>query len=458
MSFSAADLLIDFMLASFLIIITKLVREKIKFLRSSFIPVSVIAGFLGLLLGPSVSDILPFSASIGSYAGLIIILVFVTLGMRGFGDSKSKSSKAINFERLGSYFCFREAGKAFQYSMPIIFVIFVMKRIWPDLPDAFGLLMLMGFQGGHGTSAAVGGVLEKYGWENATDVGMTVATITLLLSIVLGITFIKIATKKGWTTYTPDFNKLPKELQSGQLPEDKRVPIGNNTVTSNVLDSLGWHLALVLAPTGLGYMMTQWIAKVTGLSVPAFSVGFLIAVIFTYILRISKADKYVDKRIFNHISGTATDYLVFFGIAAIKLYVVVDYFWPLIVFLFFGFAWTTFQFLVLAPRMMKKHWFEKDVFEYGLSTGVTSISMCLLRIVDPDNKSKTLDDSAIITPIESISEIAALAFFPVLIMTGQWYLCVTTAGTYMLFLFFIPIILKWWFTGSKKSEARKNLV
>lgn len=458
MDFSVADLLIDIMLASVLIVFSKLVREKSKFLQSSFIPVSVLAGLLGLLLGPSGLSILPFSESIGSYSGILIILVFVTLVLRGFGDSSGKDKREKGFERLGSYFCFREAGKAFQYSVPILFVIFIMKRFWPDLPDAFGLLMLMGFQGGHGTSAAVGEVLEKYGWGSATDVGMTVATITLLMSVVLGIMFIKMATKKGWTAYTPDFNKLPKELQTGQVPEEKRKTIGSNTVTSNVLDSLGWHLALVLIPAGLGYMITQWIAETTGLSVPSFSVGFLIAIVCTYLLKISKADKYVDKRVFNHISGTATDYLVVFGIAAIKLYVVVDYFWPLLVFLLFGFAWTTFHFLWLAPRMMKKHWFEKDVFEYGLSTGVTSISMCLLRIVDPDNRSNTLDDAAILSPIESLSEIGALAFFPVLVMTGKWYLCVATAGAYMIVLFIIPIISKWWYKGSEKADMRKDLV
>ncbi|MDK2579368.1 sodium/glutamate symporter [Citrobacter portucalensis] len=457
MAFSAADLLIDCMLASALIVLTKLIREKVRFFQSSFIPVSVLAGLLGLLLGPAVLNILPFSNSISSYPGLLIILVFVTLGMRGFGSSSNPVSKTRSFERLGSFFCYREFGKAFQYSMPILFVIFIMKIFWPQLPDAFGLLMLMGFQGGHGTSAAVGGVLEKYGWENATDVGMTVATVTLLMSVVLGIVFIKIATKKGWATYTPDFNKLSIELQTGQVPEGKRETVGEVTVTSNVLDSLGWHLALVLVPAGLGYMLTIWIAKVTGLSLPAFSIGFLIAVLFAYLLKLSKANKYVDKRIFNHINGTATDYLVFFGITAIKLYVVIDYFWPLVVFLLFGFAWTTFHFLVLAPKMMRKHWFEKDVFGYGLSTGVTSISMCLLRIVDPDNKSKTLDDSAILSPIEAMTEIVALALFPVLIMTGQWYLCVASAGTYMVVLFIIPLLLKWWYNGSKRADTRKDL-
>lgn len=458
MEFSAANLLVDFMLASLLIVGLKLIRERAKFLQRAFIPVSVLAGFLGLLLGPNGINVLPFSNSIGSYAGLLIILVFVTIGLRGFSVSGGTAKKGEVFQRLASHYCFREAGKAFQYCVPILFVVFILKRFWPDLPDAFGLLMLMGFQGGHGTSAAVGSALAERGWESATDIGMTVATVTILLSVVLGITFIKIATKKGWSTYTPDFDKLPKELQTGQMPEEQRVPIGTTTVSSNVLDSLGWHLALVLVPSGAAYMLTEWISSKFGLSVPSFAVGLLIAVACTFLLKLIKADKYVDKRVFNHISGTSTDYLIFFGIASIKPQVIIDYFGPLLVFLIFGFAWTTFHFLVLAPRMMRKHWFEKDAFAYGLSTGVTAIGLCMLRIADPDNKSGTLEEVAIISPLEIWSEILPLAFFPVFMMTGKWYLCVITAGAYMLLMFIIPIIAKWWYRGPKQAEARKDLV
>lgn len=457
MEFSVAAMLIDLTLASVLIFVAKFLREKLKFIQSLFIPVSVLAGFMGLALGPNGFAILPFSGSFGSYPGILIIMVFVTLGLRGIKFSKSGGSGGNNMKRLGSFYCFRNIGWAFQYSMPIVFVVLIVKRFWPELPDAFGLLMAMGFQGGHGTSAAVGETLGQLGWADAGDLGMTVATVTLLGSILFGILFIKIATRKGWTAYTPDFNSLPKELQTGLVPEEKRESMGDNTVSSNVLDPLAWHLALVLIPTGLGYMLTSWISKTTGLGVPSFSVGFLLAIVMSWIMKVSKTDHYVDKRVFNRISGSATDYLVFFGIASIKLHVVLEYIGPFLVFLLFGFAWTTFHFLFLAPRMMRKTWFERDVFAYGLSTGVTSISMCLLRIVDPENKSLTLDDAAILTPIESIIEIFALAAFPALLMAGKWYICVALAGSYMLAMLIIPIVAKWWYNGPKQAKDRENM-
>lgn len=59
-----------------------------------------------------------FSSQFGSYAGLLIIAVFVSIGLRGFNFSAG--GWKTNFDRIGSYYCFRNIGWAFRYAMPII--------------------------------------------------------------------------------------------------------------------------------------------------------------------------------------------------------------------------------------------------------------------------------------------------------------------------------------------------
>ena len=82
-------LLVDFTLASILILLSMLARSKIKFLQKNFIPASLLAGFLGLALGPGFLNILPFFfREIGSYAGVIIIFVFASVGINGFSFSQ----------------------------------------------------------------------------------------------------------------------------------------------------------------------------------------------------------------------------------------------------------------------------------------------------------------------------------------------------------------------------------
>ena len=50
MEFNAYSMLIDFMWAGIFLFAAKLLREKIKILQSLFVPVSLLAGFIGLAL------------------------------------------------------------------------------------------------------------------------------------------------------------------------------------------------------------------------------------------------------------------------------------------------------------------------------------------------------------------------------------------------------------------------
>jgi ESS family glutamate:Na+ symporter len=65
--------------------------------------------------------------------------------------------------------------------------------------------------------------------------------------------------------------------------------------------------------------------------------------------------------------------------------------------------------------------------------------MALLRIVDPENKSCTLDDAAIVTPIESIIEVFALAYVPVACVQGNWLMGVAPILIYMVGLIVVSI-------------------
>ncbi len=100
-------MLIDFCIASTLILIGQLLRSKIKFFQEFFMPASMIAGFLGLFLGKQflgkwtmgmmgtaeapAGIQLPFSGAAGSYSGALIILIFTVVGINGFSDGKRKA-------------------------------------------------------------------------------------------------------------------------------------------------------------------------------------------------------------------------------------------------------------------------------------------------------------------------------------------------------------------------------
>ena len=81
---SVYDILADFAYASALILVGQFLRSKVTFFQKFFIPASMLAGFLGLLLGSQFMNVIHFSDAMGSYAGLLVIPVFAIIGLNGF--------------------------------------------------------------------------------------------------------------------------------------------------------------------------------------------------------------------------------------------------------------------------------------------------------------------------------------------------------------------------------------
>lgn len=438
-------LLVDFTLASILILISMLLRSKIKLLQRNFIPASLMAGFLGLALGPNFLNILPFSADIGSYAGVIIIFVFASVGINGFSFSPGNMKKDLN--RMGAYASYKILVMCVLICVPVAFSIVFISKLVPDINYGFGLILAAGFYGGHGTAAAVGTSFEKLGFAAATDLGMTAATIGILAGIFGGLIFIKLATKKGYTHYVKDFSQISEDMRTGLVKRENRVAMGTDTISPIALDPLAFHVALLLVPSGLGYLLNSYIAETWGLDFPTFTIAFIVALlIYAFMGRGEKGlYKYVDNRVVNRLGSSATDYLVFFGIASIKLPVVMEYALPLGLLMLSGIVLVTGLLWLVGPAMNYESWFERSIFVYGYATGVFAIGLTLLRIIDPENKSKTLTDTAIVGPLNTPIELFAWSVGPAMLLGGQHWTFVGIYVALSIVCVVISIKFKWWY-------------
>ena len=204
---SVYTLMQDFAIAGAFILIGQFLRAKITVFQKLFLPASLIAGIIGMALGPNGLNVIPFSADIGSYASALIMFIFVSIGLKGIKLS-SKGLKGEG-ERAGSYVCHRLLAQALQFCLPIIFSILIISRIDPKINYGFGLLVAAGFFGGHGTAASVGATFAELGWADATDLAMTSATVGMLTGVIGGLIFIHWATKQGYTRYIKDFAFTP---------------------------------------------------------------------------------------------------------------------------------------------------------------------------------------------------------------------------------------------------------
>lgn len=439
---SVNDVLLDFAIASLFIMIGQLIRAKVKLVQKLFIPASMLAGFMALILGGQGFDVLPFSDSIGSYAGVLIILIFASVGINGFSFQKDQFKAEIN--RIGSYFSYKVLAQTIQFSLCPLFGILVISKLFPEINYGFGLLLASGFSGGHGTAAAVGATFARLGDPDAMDIAMTCATVGILSGIFGGLFFIKMGTKRGWTKYIKSFQYISGDLRTGLISKDKRKSMGQETVSSMVLDPLAWHLAVLLVASGAGYLLNIAIFNATGLDLPSYLLAFLVAIFMFMIFRKVGVGNYIDENVVSRISGTATDYLVFFGIASIKVEVIVKYAAPLAMLLLFGIFVVVLTLMYFGAAMNKGSWFERSIFVFGYSTGVFAIGFILLRIVDPENLSKTLNDTAFAAPFTTPIEMFAWSMGPMMLLGGaHWqfvgmYLAITAV------CIIVNHIFKWW--------------
>ena len=429
-----------------LLLIGKFLRVKIGLIQRLFIPPSLLAGLLGLTFGPNGLGWLPLSGSISTYAAILIAVVFGALPM----SSPSFKFKEVA-RRVGPMWAYSQLGMLAQWSLMGLFGLLVLRFIWPNLHPAFGVMLPTGFYGGHGTAAAIGTAFEGLGWDEAASLGMTTATIGVIVAILGGLLFIKMATKKGQTSYIADFNELPDEYRSGLLPEEKREPTAVGTTSPISIDSHIFHLALVVVAAFGGYLLSKGVKMAAPkLELPVFSCAFVVGMLIKLIFNKTGAARYIDPRTTSSISSSATDLLVTCGVASIKLDVVVKYAWPLTVLTVVGIAVTVFIVFYFGKHLNRKDWFEKSIFAWGWWTGTMAMGIALLRIVDPKQQSKAMDDYALAYLPCAPVEILLITFVPILFASGAGLWLMLACLAISLLILFLARSLHWWNRESKQ--------
>jgi len=438
MDFSPWVLFTDIGLISLLLLVGTIIRAKVKFVQQLFLPASIIAGLLALLLGPNGLKLLPFSDQMGVYPAILIAVIFGTLPLL----SPRIDWNAIK-TRVGSMWSYSQLAMVLMWGGGLLFALLLINPFW-DVHDGFGLLLASGFVGGHGTAAAIGATFAQNGWEDATSLAMTSATVGILSAILIGIVFIKWGSSKGHTSFLASFKDLPDELRTGLISPESRTKSETDTVSSISIDPYVFHLSIITIIAMGGYYLSQLGAMLLpSVVIPAFSLAFLVGLFVKKILTSTDTDKYVSKDVVSRISGSATDILVAFGIGSISISVVLDYAVPLILLFVFGLVYAFLFFTVFSKKFFPEYWFEKGIFTWGWTTGTVAMGMALLRIVDPKSESKTLDDySLAYIPIAPV-EILLITFAPMLVLNSQGFVFVAITFVFSFVIYLMAIKYKW---------------
>ncbi|MCL1994069.1 MAG: hypothetical protein FWG66_14075 [Spirochaetes bacterium] len=414
MVFGPYQMVLDFAFAAMLLFLAKLVRSRIRFVQRLYIPSAVIAGLLGLFFGPQFLDIIPFSGQIATYPFLLIVFLFSSLFI---GNKAGTSVKKI-FSDVGDTFAINLAVQVLFFGVFVLVAPFILAALFPGLHPWFALLVPTGFIGGHGYAAAIGGALIGGGWEDALTIGQTFATIGLLTGVIGGVILINFAVRKGATRFVKSMTDVSDDIRTGLVAEESRESMGSSTVNPMSIDPLGWHLVPILIAFAGGYYATNFLNSILPISAPMMSVAMICGVIMNLVLRLLRLNNYVDKKIVTRIGSTSTDFLVTFGVSAISITVVVEFALPIIFMSILAVLFTLLWLAFISRRLFRKFWFERGIFIYGYTNGVVATGVTLLRVVDPEFRSKTLEDYGTAYALIGIIEVVLISLLPILIMQG----------------------------------------
>lgn len=375
------SLFMDLQILSLFLLAGYLLREFCPLLQRIFLPSAVIGGVIALIGGQQVLGLWTVPKSFSSFSGQLITLIMTAL-IWGVHMNKEKIQSYLD------YFCFLNGVRFGQIAIGAATGI-LLRYIWTSLPKGWGTMGYSAYFGGHGTVATYAGVFESLGMgKDYMGIGMIMATMGLICAVVVGMIFVNIGVRKGWTAYVKIDDKLGKYEEKRLLPAEQRKPIGTMRVPSGSINALAFQFAMMMALIYFGHSILNLLGRYvwSPLSrVPNNMYGIVGAVIIWPIMCKLHLQDYVDRKTCTQLSGFALEILIVGAIATLNLKVLSAFWVPIVIQFVIMTAFTAIMCFWYNKRIAEKEWFEKSIFVFGQSTGATPTGLALVRAVDPDS-------------------------------------------------------------------------
>ncbi|MGE2717966.1 sodium/glutamate symporter [Mycolicibacterium litorale] len=377
-----------------------IVRSRTTVLRALFVPSSIIAGFLVLLLGPQVLG--RFTGTNGLFPSEVLetwrvlpgLLINVVFGAIMIGKTLPQPRQLWHAAAPHALFgTFLSLG---QFALAGLAVLFLLGPVFGLPPEAGGLLE-MSFAGGHGTIAGMGQLFDDVGTPELVDLGLGLATISMITGVAVGSLLVRWAVRSPKVTVMR--NAAPAATEDYDVDRVRVAPADVHPPREDGIHPTVLALALVataiLVAVGLLWGL-RWVAQTLGSDLldtfPLFPLtvvgGFLVQWVAT---RAGQADR-VDKKAVDGISAVALDALLVSAIGTMSLATLGANVPALVVFTLIGVLWSVVTLLWLGRHFHRDHWFEHGIADFGQSQGNVATGFVLADMVDPARRTTTAND------------------------------------------------------------------
>lgn len=410
--FTLLNVLFAFIMVGILLLVARFIKHKIRIFQTLYLPESIIAGAIALILGPGILGAIAVAtgASPDSYVanglfpeemrtvwsqspGVFINIVFAAL----FLGEIIPNPKDI-WRKTAPQVAFGQSVAWGQYTLGILLTLLVLSPVFGVNPIA-GALIEIGFEGGHGTAAGMADTLTELDFPEGGDLALGLATVGIVSGILFGTALAHWGRKKGYISVKPKkVTEGDAQFQETAETESSHVLRRRAELMDNLLiDPLSINFGFTGLAIVIGWLILAiltWIESLTwgrgGFeligAVPLFPMALVGGIIIQVVMRRFDLDVLIIRRLQERIAGVALDLLVVTALATINLAVLGANLGVFLSLAIVGLLWNVLAFMYIAPRMLPVYWFERGIGDMGQSMGVTATGILLIRMVDPDNR------------------------------------------------------------------------
>lgn len=383
------------------LLVANVIKRNIPFLRRSLIPTSVLGGLLLLI----VSSVFDYGFNIDIYAGdfmngtgtnglEVITYHALALGFIAttFSTVQSKKSKKRNVEIIDTGIT-----TVTTYLMQAILglaITLIAAAFVPAVCGYSGILLPFGFGQGTGQALNWGTIYQTdYGFTGGANFGLTIAALGFLSASFGGVFYLSIHRKR----FTEKIGKKSEgELEIGQIQASDEIPMNGS------IDKITFQIAFVVISYFIAYLIMYGIGELLpGLKNLLFGFNFLFGVIVATIFKgitnfLKKKNvirrQYMNSFLMQRIGGFFFDVMIVAGIAAIRIELLKDYWWVVVLLALVGLVSTYFYNLFVAKKLFGEYYDEQFLAMYGMLTGTASTGMVLLREIDAELKTPVAEN------------------------------------------------------------------
>jgi len=333
------------------------------------VPRAMVAGLLGLGLGPSLLDVLPLRVEQLEtivYHGLA--LVFITVSLQTPRRDEGKRSGDVLTIGLGI-----PAITAMQGVVGMGLVLGWNAMGGEELHPGFGLMAPLGFSQGPGQALAMGAAWTEFGMRDGAAIGLLVAGAGFIWCTIFG---------SIWLGARRDL--LPDPVDDAASPSaDASASVDPGAIMRNVmavaLIYFGTWLLLRSADLFIAEM-PQLRAMVWGFH---FLIGLGLAMSVRLILpRVTDA-RPLDNPTLGALAGIIVEFTTAAALTALSAQVFASWWLPILLLVGFAGGVTMLICRVLEKFVFKTFPFEHAILLFGTATGTLLTGMALLRTIDP---------------------------------------------------------------------------